>query len=285
MSTQTVNINGIDLVYEKEGSGPPVVFLHGGNSSGIEWEPVVPHLMATHTCFVLDQRGHGCSGRDPKVDYSVRAFADEAAEFLDKVPGRAVVVGHSQGGHAAFGAAAARPDLVRAIFSEDAIPSIGTPSHLSKGWPLRFFPALGELAARRKRAQMTLLEFAAGWGSISIGGRALFETVPPPGVIAAARASYGTDPEYYRFTADLERFGWDDSDVPRLTNVTCPVHLARGNPKLPAGGLISDEAFAEVEHLANWTTTYFENAGHNIQSAQPREFINDLKAFLERLPA
>lgn len=101
MSTHTVNINGIDLVYEKDGTGPAVVFLHGGNVSGIEWEPVVPHLVGKYTCFRLDQRGHGRSARDPAVDYSFAAFAREAAGFLAQVSGPAFVVGHSQGGHAA----------------------------------------------------------------------------------------------------------------------------------------------------------------------------------------
>jgi hypothetical protein len=143
------------------------------------------------------------------------------------------------------------------------------------------FPALGELAARRERENMTVLEFAAAWGATTLGGKSFFETVSPPGVIASARASYDTDPKWYPFAADATRFGWADSEVQRLADVSCPVHLARGNPAL--GGLISDAAFAEVDGRPGWTHTYFENAGHNIQQALPREFIADLKTFLSRV--
>lgn len=283
MSTHTVTINGIELVYEKEGSGPAVVFLHGGNVSGIEWEAVVPHLLSNYTCYVLDQRGHGRSGRDPNVDYSFRAFAAEAAEFLDKVSGPAVIVGHSQGGHAAFGVAAARPDLVRGIYSEDAIPAIGTAAVLSSTWVMRMFPAMGALAVRREREAMSVLEFAAAWGDLAPAGTRFSEQLPPATVIASARASYGTDPNWYSFAVDCDRFGWAESEVQRLTDASCPVHLARGNPRM--GGLVSDDALAAVERRAGWTTTYFEGAGHNIQSVLPREYIDDLKAFLATVPA
>jgi hypothetical protein len=49
------------------------------------------------------------------------------------------------------------------------------------------------------------------------------------------------------------------------------------------GGLIPDDTFAAAEARPGWTTTYFDNAGHNIQQLFPREFIADLKAFLARV--
>lgn len=257
------------------------MLLHGGNLSAIEWEAVVPYLLDSYTCFVLDQRGHGRSGRDPNVDYSFAAFAAEAAEFLATVSGPAVLVGHSQGGHAAFGAAAARPDLVRGIFSEDAVPLIGTGADLAGAWPIHVFPAMGELAVRREREQMTVMEFAAAWGGLAPLGTRFADQMAPPAIVASARASYQTDPAWYSFAVDTERFGWPKDDVERLTAVCCPVHLARGNPGM--GGLVSDQAFANVERRDGWTFTYFENAGHNIQSVFPREYIADLKAFLARL--
>ena len=35
MSVESVVVGGINLVYEKEGTGPPLVFLHGFNASAI----------------------------------------------------------------------------------------------------------------------------------------------------------------------------------------------------------------------------------------------------------
>ena len=113
MTVHSVSINSIDLKYDQEGSGKPIVFLHGARSSAVSWEAIIPHFMGDYTCFVLDQRGHGRSARLPTADYNLDAFAGECAEFLAQVTGPAVLVGHSQGGHAAFGAAVRRSDLVR----------------------------------------------------------------------------------------------------------------------------------------------------------------------------
>lgn len=149
---------------------------------------------------------------------------------------------------------------------------------------MRIFPALGELATLRERERLSLMEFAARLGELAPLGASFVEQMDPPALVSLARSAYSTDPKWYHFATDAERFGWSEPEAERITEaVTCPVHLARGNTRM--GGLIPDEAFAAIEHRAGWATTYFENAGHNIQSVLPREFIADLKAFLAGLPA
>jgi pimeloyl-ACP methyl ester carboxylesterase len=103
VSVHTFTINGIDLVYEKEGSGPPLLFLHGGNTSAVYWEHIVPHFMGHYTCFVLEQRGHGRSGRSATVDYAMATLVEDCLEFVGSVVGPAVLVGHSMGGAVAMG--------------------------------------------------------------------------------------------------------------------------------------------------------------------------------------
>ena len=124
MSTHTVTINGIDLVYEKDGTGPPLVFLHGGNASAVWWEHVIPYVMDKFTCFRLEQRGHGRSGRAPDGDYRYSSMVDETIGFMDQVTGQAILVGQSQGGVVAMGVAAKRPDLARGVFLEDSVPAM-----------------------------------------------------------------------------------------------------------------------------------------------------------------
>ncbi|HMO53159.1 MAG TPA: alpha/beta hydrolase, partial [Tepidiformaceae bacterium] len=103
MTVEAITIGGIPLVYEKEGSGPPLVFFHGGNSSAVQWEAVVPQFMGEYTCYVLEQRGHGRSGREPNADYRFAAMIEEATAFVDQVTGPAILVGQSMGGVVALG--------------------------------------------------------------------------------------------------------------------------------------------------------------------------------------
>lgn len=103
------------------GQGPPVVFLHGGSSSGANWAPLVAG-MGNFSCLVVDRPGCGLS--DPvaggakirDLDTSAR-FADRfVADVLDALDlARANLVATSFGGYFALRGAAAHPDRVERI--------------------------------------------------------------------------------------------------------------------------------------------------------------------------
>jgi pimeloyl-ACP methyl ester carboxylesterase len=95
--------NGVRLEYVEQGrpGGVPVLFLHGLTDSWRSFERVLPHLPESLHVFALSQRGHGDSDR-PVAGYRMADFAADAASFLDALGiERAVVAGHSMGGHVA----------------------------------------------------------------------------------------------------------------------------------------------------------------------------------------
>lgn len=67
MGTVTVgreNTAPIDLYYEDNGSGSPVVLLHGWPLDSRSWEPQLPALVqAGHRVVTYDRRGSGRSSR------------------------------------------------------------------------------------------------------------------------------------------------------------------------------------------------------------------------------
>jgi len=91
--------NGVRLPYveQGEGSGIPVMLLHGITDSWHSFEPVLPHFPRSIRAFALTQRGHGDADR-PATGYRTRDFAADVAAFMDAVGvERAIVVGHSMG--------------------------------------------------------------------------------------------------------------------------------------------------------------------------------------------
>ncbi|HEX4819421.1 MAG TPA: alpha/beta hydrolase [Acidimicrobiales bacterium] len=99
--------------YSVQGSGEPVVLLHGGLSDRSAWMFQIPVLAESFRVFAFDRRGHGTSP-DTDAPFSYEEMADETAAFLeDVVGGPAHLVGWSDGGIVALLVSLRRPDLVR----------------------------------------------------------------------------------------------------------------------------------------------------------------------------
>src|SRR5882724_9424119 len=73
-----VQVHGARMAYVDEGSGDPIVFLHGNPTSSYLWRNVIPRLAGEGRCLAPDLIGMGKSGR-PKIDYR---FTDHA-RYMD----------------------------------------------------------------------------------------------------------------------------------------------------------------------------------------------------------
>lgn len=134
------------------GDGPAVVFLHGVNTAGAVWAPLVAALGDGFRCIVVDRPGCGLSepvpGRVKDADaFRVRAAA-LVAELLDAAGlDRAAVVSTSLGGFYALHGAAAHPERIAGV-AELGWP-VGAPNgHLPLVMRIGGFRALGKVMAR-----------------------------------------------------------------------------------------------------------------------------------------
>jgi pimeloyl-ACP methyl ester carboxylesterase len=111
----TLHLNGIDLYYEINGQGPPLLFIHGLGSSSQDWEEQTSFFSANYTVITVDVRGHGKSDK-PKGPYSIQLFAEDIAAFIQILNVAPVhMIGISMGGMIAFQLAVSQPKLLQSM--------------------------------------------------------------------------------------------------------------------------------------------------------------------------
>lgn len=105
----------VNLFYTVEGTGPPILLLHGYACDSHDWSFQIPLLLSlNYTVVALDQRGHGRSSthRDSH-SYTLQHFADDAVALLRHLNlGPAIIMGHSMGTVIASIVAVEYPDVV-----------------------------------------------------------------------------------------------------------------------------------------------------------------------------
>ncbi len=143
-------VNGVELYYELNGSGEPLILVHGSWGDHHNWDAVVPPLAESFRVLAYDRRGHSASER-PAGQGSVFEDADDLAGLIDELGlGPAHVAGNSFGAVTALRAATRRPEVFRSLIVHE--PPLFP---LLAGTELE--PALGEVQ-RRIDAVAGLLE-------------------------------------------------------------------------------------------------------------------------------
>jgi pimeloyl-ACP methyl ester carboxylesterase len=126
MQDQHVRANGIDIHYREEGSGPPLLLLHGGVvSSNPIWGPH-PYAYASHVAALAkqfrvlapDTRGSGRT-RHAGGPITFDVLADDVLAFIDAMKlSRPAIMGFSEGGITATIVGIKAPDAARAIVND-----------------------------------------------------------------------------------------------------------------------------------------------------------------------
>jgi 3-oxoadipate enol-lactonase len=108
-----------NLFFLKEGSGPPLVFIHGFCLDHRMWENQVNHFSKKYTCITLDLRGFGKSSVPTDQSFSNHEDLNDLFEFL-KFDEAVILVGLSMGARVTSNFAITFPEKTRAIIFADA---------------------------------------------------------------------------------------------------------------------------------------------------------------------
>ena len=111
----------MELFYKKEGTGSPLVVVHGLYGSSDNWINIGKRLAEKHTVYMIDQRNHG---RSPFANsHTFDDMRNDLEEFFEKHNiEKATLLGHSMGGKAAMWFALDFPEKVEKLVIADIAP-------------------------------------------------------------------------------------------------------------------------------------------------------------------
>ena len=150
----------IELHYERRGSGPPLILLHGNGEDGSYFSHQMEDFSREYTVYAVDTRGHGRSPRGT-APFTLSRFAEDLRDFLDArgIP-KADILGFSDGGNIALLFALRWPERVGRLILNGANldPSgvrRGTQLPIELGW--RFCRRFRSPAARARAELLGLM--------------------------------------------------------------------------------------------------------------------------------
>ncbi|HEX4244760.1 MAG TPA: alpha/beta hydrolase [Acidimicrobiales bacterium] len=173
----TVAADGVDLYYERQGTGPRLLFLNGSGSTIEASRALFSVFGASFDFLTFDARGLGLSGPVTRP----YAMADCAADALAVMDAQgwdtACVLGVSFGGMVAQELAVTAPDRVERLALMCTSP--GGPDRSS--YPLHELEALSPDKRSRTRRQLIDTRFDDAWLDAHPDDRALAEMIESRG--------------------------------------------------------------------------------------------------------
>ena len=95
--------DGTLIAYDQDGTGPPIVLVHGMTGNRSSFALVRPGLQDELTVVAMDRRGRGDSGDNP--DYTIEREFEDVASVVNALEAPVLLFGHSFGAVCALGAA------------------------------------------------------------------------------------------------------------------------------------------------------------------------------------
>ncbi len=93
-----VRCNDIEICYEAQGKGFPLVMIMGLGASMDWWDQkLIEGTSRNYQTVIFDNRGAGRTDA-PSIDYSIKMFADDTAELMNQLMiTKAHILGYSMG--------------------------------------------------------------------------------------------------------------------------------------------------------------------------------------------
>lgn len=225
----------VTLYFEDEGSGPPVLLIHGHTLDRRLWDPVMPLLRSAGFRVIrVDLRGHGRSSR-PDVGYHLSHHAADITTVLDAAAvGPVLLVGHSIGGAVALEIAVTGAERLTALV-------LVSPVMPERPFEAEFMENLREVA-RVIRSEGVPAAMEGPWARSPLFKHAFAK----PGILEAATAITRDFPgaEYLATQRDRVERPWSVPD--RLAEIALPTVVLVGECEMQGFRAYADEAASAI---------------------------------------
>lgn len=114
---KTIQVNNYDFHYTEEGTGIPVIFIHGSVSDYRTWKHQIPFFSKQFRAIAYSRRRHHPSaGDDTKAEYTVQNHSKDLTAFIEALDLAPVhLVGSSYGAFTGMFAAMNHPHRVKSL--------------------------------------------------------------------------------------------------------------------------------------------------------------------------
>ena len=110
-----IQANGLDIYYQEQGVGKPLLLIHGGALTAASWQPYLAAFAEHYRVITPDTRGHGRTA-NPTGSMSFRLLADDVAALAHALDlHKPLIYGYSDGGQVALEFGMRYPDLPQAL--------------------------------------------------------------------------------------------------------------------------------------------------------------------------
>ena len=267
MSGNVARVRGIEMAYDDDGEGTPVVLLHGFPFERSMWREQSEALAGEFRVVAPDLRGLG-ETRAGGADVTMSAMAEDVAALLDGLSLRSVVLGGlSMGGYVAFECLRLFPERVRALLLADTRPQ----SETDEG--------------RRTREETARRILKEGMASVVDGMLPRLLTADTrgrrPDVVERLRAMIlGTNPEGAAAAVRAMAVRRDQTELLPSIGVPTLVVVGAEDPVTPPA-----DAEAMAAKIKGSRLRIIEGASHLSNVERPAEFNRALGDFLRGLPS
>lgn len=272
--SQFVTVDGVELHVRDEGSGPPVVLLHGSIVNLHEWDPVVERLKSRYRLIRVDWPPYGFSGQDPKGVYTTARAAELVAGLVDHLGlEQFALVSTSNGSNVALAYNAGHPGRVNSM-AFSMLP-LERPSQTRKvDWRLRVMGWFHQNFVPDWRSheffRLVLVDTTSpGFVAPDVMVDSMYAANNMPGALARQREYIASNTKLFRTT-----------DVGAVAEkVTAPVLLQW----CEIDTVISQGAERSIARFTNATVKLirYPQLGHFPMWEDPDLFTRDLAAFLD----
>jgi pimeloyl-ACP methyl ester carboxylesterase len=249
--------DGNFVSYERYGSGPPLVLVHGSMSDHeTNWGMLKGALSPLFTIYAMDRRGRGET--TAPTDRTLEDEFGDVAAMIRHVGQPTFVLGHSFGAHCAMGGATAQRGLVsKLVLYEPPVPN-AMPDEAH---------AQAEEAADRGDWDSFVRAFLLGGPKIPAPAVDALRASPfwPP-MVADAPATL----------ADIRALSRYAFDPARFSTLTMPVLLLVGSES-PRDNYVTD-SLANI--LPDAGIVEFAGQGHVAHAMVPQMFVEAISTFL-----